>query len=1221
MEMKFKKLTPKIVENMKSYKEALDYVFSEEDIINVALTGIYGAGKSSVWKTYEEDKGDNFCIHISLATFFDEKNDEGELGSSIELNDKKRVEGHIINQLIHQIDVEKIPYTRFKIKNTPGKELKKVRNSIILSILLGLAIGFRKDILDFIQRFFVNIKIDYVIVFSIIVIFISIFYIISTIFKYQLKNPIIKKISYKNNQIDLFDEKEDSILDKNLDEILYILQNSGIRAIVFEDLDRYNDISIFSKLREINFLVNKKIKKEKDEDTSNIKFIYLLKDDMFKSKDRTKFFDFIIPIVPSIDTNNSKEIFLETFKGDLSKEKCLDKIFIERLSYYIDDRRLLNNIYNEYIIYKNQIDAEKRELDLNKLLAIIVYKNIFPEDFANLQVNKGYVNYIFKKKHDIIDTKINELLKVRDKKNEDINKLEIAIEESEAELMSIFMNGDRAYGYPTNKEAAKQILGKKDTDDIKYGYLNGSSWTNKRSIIDELNRNKEFVERKNRLGNETKDKRIEVLRYDIKDINEEIINLNSKMLSEIIVDMDTDIFLVDEYDEIVKNHYFGLIKFLINDGRLDELYFDYMGYFYPNSLKNQDKKFQRGVFEGDKKPYNYKLDNPQEVLRGFNESDFLKIGILNYDLLDSIIDNNNEYLNVMINTMLKSDKIDFINGYLNERDSFYQNEFVIACNREFYNVLSIVLSDERISNNIKILYTRITLIKSQKFFENLNKDNIFKNYLKCNEYIFENLSTNEENIVIDSLEKLGVKIESLSNLKGYLSENVVKNITRYQLYDLKIDNINFIINKIKPEYDYEKIITQNYSIIKENEELRDLLDYVNNNIEVYMNELNKYSNDNSIKYKNNVKDTKDLLNSKANIEEKIEFIKNNNTDIDYLDAIENTEIWDTLIKTNNLELNYYNILIYLENYNIIPDVLNEYISNFKYNDIKNSLNDRVNEFKNRERSERILLSASHLEENIYSIICEISTFIFDKFNIENLSEDKIKNLIKYKKIRLNPENFNFIYENYCNNIDMFIDNNYDEYIQYVEEDYLELDYELILDILKSQIISEKRKLKILENYKEEIPISEVINLPNNIIKRIFEFNFDIDDIQFIVDNYNDISCKDVVMDKIIGNIELVQFNNAKKNCVIDILSNNSSSEELKLKVISETIDKYSIDEIRRFFNISGFSDYESLFLGKKPKIVIGDYSNKILSVLREKGVISSFITEDDKYYRVYSKRK
>ena len=46
---KFTSLTPGLLEKNKPiYDEALDYAFSHDDIKNIGITGIYGAGKSTV---------------------------------------------------------------------------------------------------------------------------------------------------------------------------------------------------------------------------------------------------------------------------------------------------------------------------------------------------------------------------------------------------------------------------------------------------------------------------------------------------------------------------------------------------------------------------------------------------------------------------------------------------------------------------------------------------------------------------------------------------------------------------------------------------------------------------------------------------------------------------------------------------------------------------------------------------------------------------------------------------------------------------------------------------------------------------------------------------------------------------------------------------------------------------------------------------------------------
>jgi hypothetical protein len=68
--------------------------------------------------------------------------------------------------------------------------------------------------------------------------------------------------------------------------------------------------------------------------------------------------------------------------------------------------RLLKNIYNEYVVYREKLDAK---LNQNNLLAMIIYKNIFPYDFVDLHNDKGKVFSIFNKKEELIQSRINEI--------------------------------------------------------------------------------------------------------------------------------------------------------------------------------------------------------------------------------------------------------------------------------------------------------------------------------------------------------------------------------------------------------------------------------------------------------------------------------------------------------------------------------------------------------------------------------------------------------------------------------------------------------------------------------------------------------------------------------------------------------------------------------------------------------------------------------------------
>src|SRR5690606_30541975 len=98
-----------------------------------------------------------------------------------------------------------------------------------------------------------------------------------------------------------------SILNHHLDEIIYFFEVTPYNVVIIEDLDRFQQTEIFTKLREINLLLNNSKKTKHKE----IVFIYAVRDDMFTDKERTKFFDFIIPIIPVVNSSNSSQKLLE----------------------------------------------------------------------------------------------------------------------------------------------------------------------------------------------------------------------------------------------------------------------------------------------------------------------------------------------------------------------------------------------------------------------------------------------------------------------------------------------------------------------------------------------------------------------------------------------------------------------------------------------------------------------------------------------------------------------------------------------------------------------------------------------------------------------------------------------------------------------------------------------------------------------------------------------
>lgn len=404
----FERLTPIDNMNLDVYEDAINYAFENSDVRNVAISGAYSAGKSSVLVSYKKKHSDLRFLHISLAHFkSSDQEDEMEVRESV-------LEGKILNQLIHQIPSEKIPQTNFRVK-------KKASTKSIIKLTIGVVLFFIMAIhfacFD-IWKNYVSILPDnrfksilalsthqYALMVDGLLMLLLLSFAVYGLIGMQKNKNVFRKLNFKGNEIEIFEESDDSYFDKYLNEVLYLFENVDADVIVFEDMDRFNANEIFERLREVNTLANIQLQKERKK---VLRFFYLLRDDIFVSKDRTKFFDYIIPVVPVVDSSNSYDQFISHLKRGGIFEK-FNEGFLQGLSLYIDDMRLLKNIYNEFVVYYNRLNIT--ELDCNKMLAIIAYKNLFPRDFADLQLNQGFVYTLFDNKDFFIAQEVEKLAK------------------------------------------------------------------------------------------------------------------------------------------------------------------------------------------------------------------------------------------------------------------------------------------------------------------------------------------------------------------------------------------------------------------------------------------------------------------------------------------------------------------------------------------------------------------------------------------------------------------------------------------------------------------------------------------------------------------------------------------------------------------------------------------------------------------------------------------
>lgn len=808
-----------------SYMEALSWALNQDKIHNIAISGPYSSGKSSVIRTFLNSRAQ--CskykhLTISLATFNVQKEgDKPDLQSRL-------IESSILEQLFYHEEDSHIPDSRFKKirKQHRGKLFAYALATVVFCLLIIFL--FRPSLLstwligttipDSGLIWFNRVSLGLCIIGAVYVL-------------YKLARIVIglsvKRLNFKSAEVEIENNTQKSILNSHIDEIIYFFEVTGYQIVVLEDLDRFDNQDIFIKLREINYIINNSNKVKQ-----KVVFIYAIKDDMFVDKDRTKFFDFIIPIIPVINYSNSGEILRRELQVSDNTQKndtsVIHEAIIDQLSLFIDDLRLLYNIINEYKIYRNRLSAPKESdeqatdlhLIADRLLAIIIYKNLYPQDFSDLAQGKGLLYRIISSKK---DTYINAAI---DKCNKDIALREErvqAIETSDkpfsaTELRLIYLQKIAEELHPNficfiinrqrrtisecaqNEELFNILI---SSNKLDFYYLNpnyrselsGSSISNFHALEKKVHK-LTYQQRLDLLyGTE-----LEELKKQIRTLRSNIEEYKQYSLADLMSEEKYTIDVKPTKDYTQQQ--IDFLKIVLRAGYINENYWEYISVFYPGSLTYEDKQFVLDVFAGRSNSYDYHLNLVENVLKKITKEStkYLKTkASLNFDLMDYIAsDRAIAYTDPYMGQM--SAHPDFVLQYI-ERGKSLDNFIGLLCSY-WPNFWQYILSHKE-----KDKYTYLKLIIQYALEEDIVS--IFK---KCKHYLeeypdFLMIETDHEklhNIISElELEFVSLNQETESEELEYIYSQGYYQINTQMLYTLLSHQNNWEESKFQAcNYDY-----------------------------------------------------------------------------------------------------------------------------------------------------------------------------------------------------------------------------------------------------------------------------------------------------------------------------------------------------------------------------------------------------------------------------------
>lgn len=406
------------VENFDTYEQTLNWVFQNERVKNIALSGPYGSGKSSIIESYLKNHPDvkSAALKISLASFtsIDTQvaSSQDDVETKIQINEEE-IERGILKQLFYAVNPESIPQTCYR-RLRPKGIFNYLRIFLIIMVLtvLGLASvnpDIKHSIIDVTGSFFRQeiTKENSAGFAELLIISAAISGAVILLFKNQLVKLRLSSLNlFSNLTITDKTNEEESVFNQKLDEIMYFFETMKYDTVFFEDLDRLNNPIIFVHLRELNQLLNN----DKLIGKKPIRFVYAIRDNIFLSEDRTKFFDFIVPVYPVTNHSNSIDLLSNLIEkevrrleskstGDreLTEWKDMMVTFVAKIGMYITDRRTAYNIFNEFLICMKLRGGgyQSQSIRGDKLMAMIVFKNLYPYEFSEVQKNGGAIERYF----------------------------------------------------------------------------------------------------------------------------------------------------------------------------------------------------------------------------------------------------------------------------------------------------------------------------------------------------------------------------------------------------------------------------------------------------------------------------------------------------------------------------------------------------------------------------------------------------------------------------------------------------------------------------------------------------------------------------------------------------------------------------------------------------------------------------------------------------------
>lgn len=803
-------------EHHETYLRHLESAVKDSRNLNIALTGRYGTGKSSVLDQFEASHKKE-TVRLAITS----------LGADSEKASlTNRIEKELVKQLLYRGSPRQLPDSRFH-RIVPLSLRRAAIESVaaVAGLWLGLAfLGWLPAVAGTSSTHPWYLRMVSWIGFGILIAAALVAARLSIHDRF-----FVSDVSAGGARVTLT-QRTSTYFDEYLDEIVYFFERVSPAFVIFEDLDRFKDPHIFEALRELNTILNNAGDRK---NRRPLRFIYAIKDSLFERlgteaddveadaaaaenvrANRTKFFDVVIPMVPFISHRNAREL-LSKLLEDLDIVD-VDRPLVALIAKHVTDMRLLRNICNEYIVFAERLlgaGMSAPGLTASNLFSLVAYKNFHLKDFEDIVRRRSSLDRLYDQRREFVRSEIETREALRRKLATEGSAFRSmsAVAEQLGARLEAYAQGVRAPRRPNSAVLTFAVDSEEQPNDKLTSYefwqlvascneLSASTPTNvgttqtvltlKREQLEELfpeafeaGRWPDIDEARHRAAMQELKDDIAFLRGA--DFKQLAANRRFKLKSG---------EAEETFSEIVdRTMASALAQDLVKQGYIDRNFALYAAQFYGDFTGVDVATFIVQSVQTNSMDIDYTFDTPGAVANLLDEapSDFTRTrSAYNVDVLDYLLRQEEEMAKEVVDSIVSNrdeDSMEFLKAYLNSGGEPSRLAALLS-SHPWAGVFRYLVEDDVIPTDARAALVDAALLSARKD-STYELDQSVRDYITANYMGMSAFTSAHDKASVDAvatlIEQSGVILPDLSGLHKSLRDEVV----RRRLYRLTADNL------------------------------------------------------------------------------------------------------------------------------------------------------------------------------------------------------------------------------------------------------------------------------------------------------------------------------------------------------------------------------------------------------------------------------------------------